>query len=107
MSKTDEESAIALLLFSPLVVLGASILVAGAILYDAFILRMLFGWFIGPSAPSYPLTIGFITMIHLVTREYPQSLPESQGTAMFHMIKYTIITPSLALLIGWIAHLFM
>lgn len=95
-----------------LAIIGGVVLVGGSVtlaaIVNGFVLSTLWGWFIVPTflgAPELGIVpaIGISLVVNYMTSHYTGKDDRSIGAQFTYMVMY----PALALLIGWIVHLFM
>jgi phosphate/sulfate permease len=82
-----------------------------AILWNAFVGNVLWGWFVTPvfgiAAPGVALFFGLAMIIRYLTFRYEYKAEEKTETHMLSEILFSLIFPAFALLMGWIATLFI
>lgn len=103
-SSDDDEIAVVVGIIVAIVVL---VIILLAYLVNGWVLHILWGWFIVPTFPSapnisIPEAMGITLIVGFLTSHY-QDTSEHEMTFMIHM--FTL--PFLALVFGWVIHLFM
>jgi hypothetical protein len=94
-----------------LIVIGVLGLLAlwttATITFNGWVLSILWGWFIVPlGGPvlTIPFAIGVAVIVHLLTYQYDTAKDERDtATKVGHAVGVTLLSPLLALLIGWVA----
>jgi len=79
-----------------------------AAVWGGIVLRMLWAWFIVPTfglpSLSIPVAIGIGLMMTFLTYKY---FPKEEGKDIYISVVSEFLVPFLALVLGWMVHLFM
>jgi hypothetical protein len=84
------------------VVFGTFVL---SIILNGFVLQVLWGWFITPfglPAISIPQGLGLALVVGFLTHQYQDNKRSPEG-----VITYSIMSPVVSLVFGWVVHLFL
>jgi hypothetical protein len=91
--------------------LGMLLLMGGALLYEAWVLLTLWGWFVTPAisfTPSYPQAIGFCLITGLVLAGTSPVINEDDAAAVPRRMLYVnLLAPTVVLGLGWLAQHWM
>lgn len=94
-----------------LAVLGLLAFVVGIMLWRAFVLKILWGWFIMPffglNELTYPFAIGIALIISFLTQPNTDKIKDEYKKKGYNALAEAPLAPAFALLIGWIVTWFM
>lgn len=93
-------------LFTPLIAAGALVLLSPLIILRAWVLTMLWGWYVVPAFGAEPLRLIFAFGILMIVMVFRGVRPKSDKT-LGETVVDTIASSLLILLVGWAGSLFV